>query len=138
MQADNLTIDNWYIDTYFYILDVNGVVKFGITGNWDKRLIAYKREVGDVPFKLLKKDFYDQRWKAELIEQIIKWRLRPWCINGRHEWINAPIQMVLDCYMETKNILIPEIDKYNYIHKTGDDRWGYYKQIVDMTFDSKA
>ncbi|MBX3165435.1 MAG: hypothetical protein KF900_13250 [Bacteroidetes bacterium] len=127
--------DDWYVETAFYILDINGTVKFGITANWDKREIAYKKEIGNLTLKIIKKELYDKRWKAELIEQIIKWRLRPWCINGRHEWINAPIQIVLNCYLDTRDTIMPEINNYNHIHKFGNDRWGYYKQIVDMMFD---
>ena len=126
--------DEWYVGCYFYLLDINGIVKFGITANWEKREIAYKKEVGNVPFTIIKKEFYDKRWKAELMEQIVKWRLRPWCVDGRHEWINAPIQIVINCYLDTRDMIIPEISKYSYIHKTGNDRWGYYKQICDMIF----
>jgi hypothetical protein len=39
--------------------------------------------------------------------------------------------------MDTKDTIKPEFEKYEYIHKTGDNRWGYYKQIVDMVFDKK-
>jgi hypothetical protein len=77
--------------------------------------------------KVLKQERYDKRREAELIEQIVKWRLRPWCIEGRHEWIDAPIQIVLDCYLDTRNRVTPEINKYG----------GYYKQIADMTFDQQ-
>lgn len=129
--------EDWYTETVFYIVDINGTVKFGITSNWEKRHLAYKREIGNLELRILKQDNYDKRWKAELIEQIVKWRLRPWCINGRHEWIDAPIQLVVNCYLDTRDIITPEINKYEYIHKKGVDRWGYYKQIVDMTFDRK-
>jgi hypothetical protein len=87
--------------------------------------------------RVIKIELFEYRWQAELLEQIVKWRLRPWCFNGRHEWIDAPIQLVLNCYMDTKDTIKPEFEKYEYIHKTGDNRWGYYKQIVDMVFDKK-
>lgn len=131
------TEDEWYLGTYFYILDINGVVKFGITTNWERRELAYRKEIGDLNLKVIKKELYDQRWKAELIEQIVKWRLRPWCIDGRHEWINAPIQLVLNCYLDTRDKIVPEITQYYHIHKKGKDRWAFYKQIVDMTFDKE-
>ena len=136
MQNRSVSQD-WYAETFFYILDINGNVKFGITSNWDRRMLTYRKDIGDLNMKVLKQELYDKRWKAELLEQIVKWRLRPWCIEGRHEWINAPIQMIFDCYLETRDIIAPEINKYEYIHKTGNDRWGYYKHIVDMTFDNK-
>jgi hypothetical protein len=129
--------DEWYKETLFYVLDINGTVKFGITSNWENRQKAYQREIGNLEFRVIKKENFDKRWKAELLEQLVKWRLRPWCIDGRHEWINAPIQLVLNCYLDTKETILPEIDKYFFIHKTGIDRWAHYKQLVDMTFDKK-
>ncbi|MEI7829366.1 MAG: hypothetical protein WCI31_06335 [Prolixibacteraceae bacterium] len=126
---------NWSVETCFYLLDINGILKFGITSNWGKRLILYKKEVGDFPIRILKKELYDKRWKAELVEQVIKWRLRPWCFKGRHEWINAPIQLVWNCYLDTRERISPEFGKYEHIHKTGNDRWGHYKQIVDLIFE---
>lgn len=128
---------DWSAKTYFYILDINGIVKFGITSNWERRQLAYRKEIGDLGLRVLKRELYDNKWQAELMEQIVKWRLRPWCFNGRHEWINAPIQFVLNCYLDTRNTVVPIIQDYEYIHKTGNNRWGYYKQIVDMTFDKK-
>ena len=128
---------DWYAKTYFYFLDINGIVKFGITSNWERRQRAYRKEIGDLELRVLKRELFENRWQAELLEQIVKWRLRPWCFNGRHEWIDAPIQLVLDCYSDTKDSIVPEFENYKYIHKTGDNRWGYYKQIVDMTFDKK-
>ncbi len=127
--------EDWYKETTFYLLDINGIVKFGITTNFEKRLKAYKKEVEDVSLVLIKNELYDSRWKAELLEQIIRWRLAPWSIYGREEWIDAPIQMVLECYHETRNTLMKEFDKYRYIHKTGKDRFDHYRQITEMIFD---
>ena len=125
---------NWYAETCFYILDINGIVKFGITSNWARRKKAYEKEINGVGLRILKQEIYDTRWKAELLEQIVKWRLRPWVIKGRHEWIDAPIQMIFDCYNQTRNEIVPEIHKYEYIHKKGNDRWDYYRQIADISF----
>ena len=133
---DSIETD-WYAETYFYILDINGNVKFGITSNWTRRMKAYRKEIGDLKLKVLKQDLHDKRWKAELLEQIIKWRLRPWVFEGRHEWIDAPIQMIFDCYIETRDTIVPEIRKYEYIHKKGNDRWAFYRQIADMLFYKK-
>jgi hypothetical protein len=133
---DSLETD-WYAETYFYILDINGNIKFGITSNWPQRLKAYRKEIGALELRVLKQEIYDKRWKAELLEQIVKWRLRPWVFEGRHEWIDAPIQMIFDCYIETRDNIFPEISKYEYIHKKGNDRWSHYKQIANMLFDTK-
>ena len=125
MNNTNSILENWYNPTLFYSLDINGTVKFGITSDWSKRELEYRKEIGDLSLRIIKKEVYDKRWKAELLEQIVKWRLRPWCIDGRHEWINAPIQIVLNCYLDTRDTIVPEIANYEHIHRKGNDRWGY-------------
>jgi hypothetical protein len=134
MKDEDSMDSNWYAETYFYILDINGSVKFGITSNWTRRMKAYEKEIKGLVLRVLKQELYNTRWEAELLEQIIKWRLRPWVFEGRHEWINAPIQMIVDCYVDTRNAMIPEINKYEYIHKTGKNRWSFYRQIADISF----
>jgi hypothetical protein len=70
MNGPDFIETDWYIETYFYILDNNGNVKFGITSNWTQRMNAYKKEIGYL--RALKQRLHDKRWKAELIEQIVK------------------------------------------------------------------
>ena len=90
----------WKKPTLLYVLIVNGFVKFGISSNWERRKRDYDRDLGST-YTVLKKIDFDHRWHAELIEQIVKWRLRKWVAPGRHEWIELPIQRVLDCISQT-------------------------------------
>lgn len=131
----NYTDIDWSAETWFYIYDINGIAKFGITSNWDRRMKQYEKEVGDVQMILLKKEKYDNRWQAELIEQVVKWRLRPWAIEGRHEWIDKlPLQAILDCYVQTRDNLKAEFFKYQHIHLKGEHRFDHYKQIAKALF----
>ena len=125
---------NWDSKTVLYILSINGMVKFGITSNWIRRENQYRRELKDVNFVKLKEITFPTRWQAELIEQVMKWRLRRWVVNGRHEWIQLPIQPVFDCMYETISELELEYQNLNYIHKKGKNRWDFYKQLSKTHF----
>ncbi len=125
---------NWDKPTTLYLLIVNSFVKFGITTNWDRRMKAYDKELGPSDYKVITRIQFDTRWQAELIEQIVKWRLRKWAVNGRHEWVELPIQPVLDCISQSISEIKPEFDKHKYIHKNGTDRWGFYKDIAQIYF----
>ena len=111
------------------------MVKFGITSNWEQREYYYKRELNDVEFIKLKEISFPNRWQAELIEQVMKWRLRRWVINGRHEWIQLPIQPVFDCMYDTISVLEREYQNHLYIHKNGNNRWDFYRQLSQTHFD---
>lgn len=132
----NTELIDWNEPTQLYVLIVNSFVKFGITSNWKKRKRAYKKELNSIPFTVIKKIDFDNRWQAELIEQIVKWRLRRWAVNGRHEWIELPLQPVLDCISQSIKEIQPEIEKHKYIHKRGLERWDFYKQIAHIYFDN--
>lgn len=125
---------NWNKPTAFYVLTVNSFVKFGITSNWDRRMKMYDKELSSSDYTIIKRIEFDTRWQAELIEQIVKWRLRRWAVNGRHEWIELPVQPVLDCINQSVQEIEPEFDKHEYIHKNGKERWGFYKQIAQIYF----
>lgn len=129
---------DWYKETYFYILDVNGMVKIGITSNWGRRMASYEREFPKMPIVKLKQELYEYWWQAELLEQVMKWRLRPWVVYGRHEYIkNLPIQVVLNCHLQTRDLLKPEFLKLEYIHKRGNERWDFYRQLAESQFDNR-
>jgi hypothetical protein len=128
---------DWKRPSILYILVVNSFIKFGITSNWEKRKKAYNKELGLNHFSVIKKIEFEFRWQAELIEQIVKWRLRRWVVNGRHEWVQLPIQPVLDCINQTIKEIEPEYHRHKYIHKKGVDRWDFYKQIAHKYFDDK-
>ncbi len=58
-------------------------------------------------------------------------------VNRHHEWIELPIQPVLDCISQSINKIKPIFDKYKYIHQRGLERWDYYKQIAHIYFDNE-
>ncbi|NVK53089.1 MAG: hypothetical protein HWD85_09155 [Flavobacteriaceae bacterium] len=124
----------WYKPTEFYILVVSSYVKIGISSNWEKRKKLYEREFIDIEFQKLKSIQFEFRWQAELLEQVVKWRLRRWVVPGRHEYFNLQIQTVLDCFYQTKNELEPEFIKHSHIHKKGKNRWDFYRQIAEAYF----
>jgi hypothetical protein len=113
---------------------VNSYVKIGITTNWDRRKKTYEKDFGDIEFRKIKSFVFDRRWQAELIEQVVKWRLRRWVVPGRHEYFELPIQMILDCFQQTRKELDPEFIKHEHIHKNGKSRWDHYRQIADYYF----
>ena len=133
---DHKDID-WNEPTELYFLTADRFIKFGITNNWKLREQFYlKEELQFWKYKKIKSVQYDARWKAELIEQVMKWRLRKWCVEGRHEWIEyLSIQNVIDCFSQIVKELNPEINKYSHIHKMGSNRWGYYEEIAKYYFD---
>lgn len=124
----------WYKKTQFYIIVINSFVKFGITNNWQKREKTYKREFENQSIIFIKSFDFSNRWQAELIEQVVKWRLKKWIINGRHEYTGLPINIVLKCVTETIKELQPEFQKHEYIHKRGIERWDFYRQIAQIFF----
>ena len=125
----------WNDPAEFYILDINGLMKFGVTSNMERRIHFYLKECGkDASINKIKTEIRKTYWEAEFIEQMIKWRLRPWAFEGKHEWIDAPIQIVLDCFYDTKKIIGHDLKEYRYIHTKGSERWGHYKQTADFLF----
>ena len=127
---------NWKAPTTLYVFTYDQFVKFGITSNWTRRFKVYDKELGVVNYTILKKIEFDTRWKAELVEQIVKWRLRRWAVYGTHEWINLPVQIVLDCIHDSIKELENEYEKHKYIHKRGKDRFAFYKHIASIYFDN--
>lgn len=126
---------DWGKETILYILSINGMVKFGITSNWMRRKKQYDKELVDIQFIKLKEITFANRWQAELIEQVMKWRLRRWVINGRHEWIQLPIQPIFDCMYDTISVLESEYQNHIHIHMRGNDRWDFYKQLSQTHFN---
>lgn len=131
-----MEINDWNQEGLFYIIDINGKTKFGITVDWSRRLKMYEKEFLDLPIILSKTDSYQNYWKAHLVEQVLKWRLRRFIVPGLHEWVigQFPIISVIDCYNETKSILAKEYDLHEHIHHKGNDRFGYYKQLAKLLF----
>ncbi len=126
---------DWLVPTTLYVFITDKFVKFGITSNWKRRFQLYDKElIGG--YTIIKKISFDTRWEAELIEQIVKWRLRKWAVHGTHEWIDFPLQNVLDCISNSINEIEPEFKKHKHIHKRGKDRSAFYKHIAAIYFDN--
>ncbi|QSE98650.1 hypothetical protein [Fulvivirga lutea] len=125
----------WYEPTELYVLTVNEYIKFGISSNWLRRQREYEIELEGEPFTKVHSINYSYRWQAELIEQILKWRLRKWAVSGRHEWIkHLQVQNVLDCLNQIREVIEEEFDRHYHIHNYGDDRYDWYKQIANGYF----
>ncbi len=119
----------------FYFLAVDSHIKFGITTLWDRRAKDYQKSLGDFAAKPFKTEAYDHRWQAELVEQVLKWRLWDFITHGEHEWVeHLPIDTILHVYRETRDQLLPDMERHRHIHTRGEDRWGYYKQIAQYQF----
>lgn len=126
---------DWNKETELYVLTLNSYIKFGITANWERRLKRYKKDFPDFELKKHKEFQLQNRWQAELIEQVMKWRLKPWVVSGRHEWVQGiPIKIVFDCFFDTRNELENEFEKHEYIHHQEKERWDHYRQIADYYF----
>jgi hypothetical protein len=125
---------DWDKETILYVLVVNCFVKFGITSNLDRRFKGYSLELEGLKYTVIKKTVFQTRWQAELIEQVMKWRLKRWVVNGRHEWVEIPIQVVLDCMNQTLAELSEEYPLHQHIHKNGKRRWDFYRQIAEYYF----
>lgn len=107
----------------------------GITTDPIRRFKLYDKSLGEFTAEPFKTENYDHRWQAELVEQVLKWRLRPWVTHGEHEWVeHLPIDVILHVYRETRDQLRPEFGKHRHIHTRPDDRWGHYKQIAEYQF----
>ncbi len=130
----NTELIDWNKPTTLYVLVVNSFVKFGITSNWERRMKMYDKELKSSVYTIIKRIEFHTRWEAELIEQVVKWRLRTWVVNGRHEWVELPIQPVLDCIHQSIKQIEPEFNKHKYIHSNGKKRWDFYKQIAQCYF----
>ncbi len=115
----------WYKPAKLYVIDINGITKFGITINFKARVRRYKKDFPDLPFQVVRLFDFEKRWQAELVEQLMSRRLKNWLFKGRYEWvINLPIQHVVDCYYQTRRAVEKEMDHYSTYHWTGSRRYG--------------
>lgn len=120
----------------FYFLAVDARIKFGITSNVDRRWKQYAKDLGEFFRPPFKTEAYDHRWQAELVEQVLKWRLRKHITAGEHEWVEQhfPTELILRVYRETRDQLKLEYDRHEHIHHKGKERWDYYKQLAQYEF----
>jgi len=123
----------WYKPCFLYVIDLNGMTKFGITVNWQVRKKRYQRDFPNLPLQEIKLFQFERRWQAELIEYMMSQRLKRWVAKGRFEWvIELPVRCVLDCYNQTRPVIEPHFEYASTFHFTGERRYGYYKQLYDM------
>lgn len=119
-----------------YIADINGSLKFGITIDWKSRVKKYKSDFGDVPITKMKEFPFDFYWQAELVEQVMVHRLRPFTRYGTREWIefSVPIQIVLDCFHHTRKIMEQEyhLHEMELLNAKQKYRTGYYEQLIPL------
>ncbi len=107
----------------------------GITTDWERRFRRYQRDLGECAVRPFKTEPYDHRWQAELVEQVLKWRLWDFITHDEHEWVeHLPIDTILHVYRDTRDQLRPEFGKHRHIHTRGEDRWGHYKQLAAYQF----
>jgi len=122
----------------FYFLSVDARIKFGITVDWAKRKRRYDADLWGFAREPFKTEEYRHRWQAELVEQVLKWRLWDFITQGEHEWVeHLPVDVVLHVYRDTRDTLRPEFEQHRHIHTRGNDRWGYYKQLAQYQFPDK-
>ena len=120
----------------FYFIAIDARIKFGITSNWHRRREVYRKQLGDYLREPFKTEQYDHRWQAELVEQVLKWRLWKFITHDEHEWVeHLPVDVILHVYRETRDTLRPEFEKHRHIHGKGNDRWGWYRQLAEYQFD---
>lgn len=124
----------WNVKTILYVLAINEFVKFGITNNWKRREKKYNEEFLNQTFYLIKKYDFDFRWQAELIEQVVKWRLWDYIVFRRHEYTILPLTTVIDIIENTIEEIKTDFFKLEYIHKNAEKRWSFYRQLAGTYF----
>jgi len=125
---------DWARTAVLYFLDVNGMVKIGITTDLKATLENTRKNVKGVTVRLTKQVEFDRYWKAELVEQVMKQRLKSWRTVEGQDWISLPFQNVMDCYSQTKKEMSKEFEKFAGLHKKGESRHEHYRQIAEMYF----
>ena len=129
----------WRAPGLLYIFDINGMTKFGITTNLNRRKKQYLKELGNLPFREIKIYSFHHYWQAELVEAMMRFRLKLWAIHKRHEWIiNLPVQCVIDCYQQVIQTMEPEYERCECFHYHEKARYGHYKnefRILEHRFD---
>jgi len=136
ISAEEGVID-WYGPADFYLIEGDQWVKFGVTSDWSRRKYFYDQELNEVAWKVVKKEEYKTRWRAEFLEQMVVYQLRPFVFDGTREWVEKmKAKKVWKYVLDTKRT-IEEVGwgKYEYIHKYGKNRWDHYKDKAMSEFD---
>lgn len=126
----------WRGPGYLYVFDINGMTKFGISSNVNKRKKQYLKMLQGLPMQEIKIYTFDHYWQAELVESMMRHRLKNWAIEGRHEWLlELPIQQVLDCYYQITTVMRDEYDNCECFHYHEKVRYAHYKNFYRMVKD---
>lgn len=120
----------WEKQTEFYIIVIDKYVKFGITHDWEKRLNRYVKDSKDAPLKKVLSKFFPNRWQAELVEQVLKYKMYPKSVRFHKEYTERPLKEVMDFYFKTIRELEPNFEKYKFIHKNEKLRKSFYMRIA--------
>lgn len=124
-------ISDWNCKAILYIVGIGEKAKFGISDNWEQQVRQYQEDYRDVTIQLIMKADFDHYWQAELVEQVMKWRLKPHIVQGLHEWMKDefPLENVVLCYYQTHSLLSKEYQLHEHIHRKGNYRWEFYKRV---------
>lgn len=129
-----MDIKKWKQPGIFYVLNINGITKFGITRNFENRIRGYasdhKKSKRQFNCVIHFKEDYDLFWQAEFVETMLRRRLAPWIIFGL-EYVSpdVPTGHVVDCYLEIKKFLIGynSFEHVKTYYKIGTLRMKLYK-----------
>ncbi len=124
---------DWNSQAILYIVDVNGKSKLGVCSNWDQQESQYKRDYSNQSIQLIMKVDFDHYWQAELVEQIMKLRLKPYINQGLHEWLKEDFHLpvVFDYYKEVSSLLSEQYSDHEHIHRKGNNRWAFYNRVYE-------
>jgi len=122
----------WYAKAWFYIVEVGEFTKIGITRNWPRRKAYFEKRFPGKPIRLDYLDQYQHYWQADLVEGIVRERLKPWVYKRTKEWVisELPVACIEACYLQTKATLEPEYEMHECIHWRPDIRYAVYDQIL--------
>jgi len=127
----------WKQSATLFVLDVNGMIRFGVCTNWKTELEKLRKEMGQL-FQVVKTWDFPEYWRAELVEQVAKYRMQRWWHEGQATYIRLPMPLAMACLTDTKKILSKNFIKYSTIHRKPKHRKDHYRQIAEMNFLDEA
>ena len=131
---------DWFGPADYYLNVVDCWVKFGITSKWENRKYFYQEQFKNIEWEVVQRVEYPSRWQAEFLEQMVVHQLRPFVTPDTHEWVeHLRTEIVWACVLQTK-AKIEEVgwSKYEYIHRHGDNRWEFYKDVAMYEFNGHS
>ncbi|MFY0606436.1 MAG: hypothetical protein JXR10_06970 [Cyclobacteriaceae bacterium] len=127
----------WNAKGYLYIYDINGMTKFGITNDTARRKRQYRKLIQDLPMQEIRTYNFDHYWQAELVESMMRYRLKQWTMKDRYEWlVELPLQQVMDCFRQIMKVIKSEYHACECFHYHPRVRYDHYRDFFRM-FQSK-